>query len=50
MVLKRLFSACYAAAYDLFIAPAERAGFREQRRDLLAQARLPSRPHTLAGT
>jgi ubiquinone/menaquinone biosynthesis C-methylase UbiE len=38
VVLKRLFSWCYAATYDLFNGPAERAGLREQRRDLLAQA------------
>jgi ubiquinone/menaquinone biosynthesis C-methylase UbiE len=38
VVLKRLFLRCYAAAYDLFNGPAERAGLREQRRDLLAQA------------
>ena len=38
MVLKRLFLWCYAATYDLFNGPAERAGLREQRRDLLAQA------------
>jgi len=37
-VLKRLFLWCYAATYDLFNGPAERAGLREQRRDLLAQA------------
>jgi ubiquinone/menaquinone biosynthesis C-methylase UbiE len=38
VVLKRLFLRCYAATYDLFNGPAERAGLREQRRDLLAQA------------
>jgi ubiquinone/menaquinone biosynthesis C-methylase UbiE len=38
VVLKRLFLWCYAATYDLFNGPAERAGLREQRRDLLAQA------------
>jgi ubiquinone/menaquinone biosynthesis C-methylase UbiE len=37
-VLKRLFSWCYAATYDLFNAPAERAGLREQRHELLTQA------------
>jgi ubiquinone/menaquinone biosynthesis C-methylase UbiE len=37
-VLKRLFSWCYAATYDLFNGPAERAGLREQRQDLLTQA------------
>jgi ubiquinone/menaquinone biosynthesis C-methylase UbiE len=37
-VLNRLFSWCYAATYDLFNGPAERAGLREQRHDLLAQA------------
>jgi ubiquinone/menaquinone biosynthesis C-methylase UbiE len=37
-VLKRLFSWCYAATYDLFNGPAERAGLREQRHDLLTQA------------
>ena len=37
-MLKRLFLRCYAATYDLFIGPAERAGLRQQRRDLLAQA------------
>jgi ubiquinone/menaquinone biosynthesis C-methylase UbiE len=37
-MLKRLFSWCYAATYDLFNGPAERAGLREQRHDLLAQA------------
>jgi ubiquinone/menaquinone biosynthesis C-methylase UbiE len=37
-MLKSLFLRCYAATYDLFIGPAERAGLREQRRDLLAQA------------
>ncbi len=38
MVLKRLFLWCYAATYDLFNGPAERAGLREQRSDLLTQA------------
>jgi ubiquinone/menaquinone biosynthesis C-methylase UbiE len=37
-VLNRLFSWCYAATYDLFNGPAERAGLREQRHDLLAEA------------
>ncbi len=37
-MLKRLFSRLYAAAYDLFNGPAERAGLSEQRHDLLAQA------------
>jgi ubiquinone/menaquinone biosynthesis C-methylase UbiE len=37
-VLKRLFSWCYAGTYDLFNGPAERAGLREQRHDLLTQA------------
>ena len=37
-MLKRLFSWFYAAAYDLFNGPAERAGLREQRHALLAQA------------
>jgi ubiquinone/menaquinone biosynthesis C-methylase UbiE len=37
-VLKRLFLWCYAATYDLFNGPAERAGLREQRNDLLSQA------------
>ena len=37
-MLKRLFLRCYAATYDLFIGPAERAGLRQQRHDLLAQA------------
>jgi len=37
-VLKQLFSWCYAATYDLFNGPAERAGLREQRHDLLGQA------------
>lgn len=35
---KRLFQWCYAAMYDLFNEPAERAGLRQQRHDLLAQA------------
>jgi ubiquinone/menaquinone biosynthesis C-methylase UbiE len=38
VVLKRLFSWCYAGTYDLFNGPAERAGLREQRHDLLTQA------------
>jgi ubiquinone/menaquinone biosynthesis C-methylase UbiE len=38
VVLKPLFSWCYAATYDLFNGPAERAGLREQRQDLLTQA------------
>jgi ubiquinone/menaquinone biosynthesis C-methylase UbiE len=33
----RLFMWCFAATYDLFNQPAERAGLRQQRRDLLAQ-------------
>lgn len=37
-MLKRLFSWCYAGTYDLFNGPAERAGLREQRHDLLSQA------------
>lgn len=37
-MLKRLFSCCYAGTYDLFNGPAERAGLREQRHDLLTQA------------
>jgi ubiquinone/menaquinone biosynthesis C-methylase UbiE len=37
-MLQRLFLWFYAAMYDLFNGPAERAGLREQRRDLLAQA------------
>jgi ubiquinone/menaquinone biosynthesis C-methylase UbiE len=37
-VLRRLFSWCYAGTYDLFNGPAERAGLREQRHDLLTQA------------
>jgi ubiquinone/menaquinone biosynthesis C-methylase UbiE len=37
-MLKRLFSWFYAATYDLFNGPAERAGLRKQRHDLLAQA------------
>lgn len=37
-MLKRLFLWSYAAMYDLFNASAERAGLREQRHDLLAQA------------
>jgi ubiquinone/menaquinone biosynthesis C-methylase UbiE len=35
---KRLFQRCYAATYDLASGPAERAGLRQQRHDLLAQA------------
>jgi len=37
-MLRRLFSWLYAATYDLFNGPAERARLREQRHDLLAQA------------
>jgi ubiquinone/menaquinone biosynthesis C-methylase UbiE len=37
-MLKRLFLWCYVATYDLLIGPAERAGLRQQRHDLLAQA------------
>ena len=37
-MLKRLFLWSYAAMYDRFNASAERAGLREQRRDLIAQA------------
>jgi ubiquinone/menaquinone biosynthesis C-methylase UbiE len=37
-MLKRLFSRFYAAMYDLFNGPAERAGLRQERHDLLAQA------------
>ena len=37
-MLKRLFLWCYAATYDLISGPAERAGLRDQRHDLLAQA------------
>lgn len=37
-MLKRLFMWSYAALYDRFNASAERAGLREQRHDLLAQA------------
>jgi ubiquinone/menaquinone biosynthesis C-methylase UbiE len=37
-MLRRLFSWFYAATYDSFNGPAERAGLREQRHDLLAQA------------
>jgi ubiquinone/menaquinone biosynthesis C-methylase UbiE len=37
-MLTRLFLRCYAATYDLFIGPAERAGLRQQRHDLLAEA------------
>jgi ubiquinone/menaquinone biosynthesis C-methylase UbiE len=37
-MLKRLFLWCYVATYDLFIGPAERAGLRQQRHGLLAQA------------
>jgi ubiquinone/menaquinone biosynthesis C-methylase UbiE len=38
VMLTRLFLWCYAALYDVVSGPAERAGLREQRRDLLAQA------------
>jgi ubiquinone/menaquinone biosynthesis C-methylase UbiE len=34
----RLFLRLYAATYDLFNKPAERAGLRQQRHDLIAQA------------
>jgi len=37
-MLKRQFLWSYAAMYDMFNASAERAGLREQRHDLLAQA------------
>jgi ubiquinone/menaquinone biosynthesis C-methylase UbiE len=37
-MLKRLFRWLYAAMYDLLNGPAERAGLRGQRHDLLAQA------------
>jgi hypothetical protein len=37
-MLKRVFSWFYAATYDLLNGPAERAGLRQQRHDLLAQA------------
>jgi ubiquinone/menaquinone biosynthesis C-methylase UbiE len=37
-MLKRLFRWLYAAMYDLLNGPAERAGLREQRHNLLAQA------------
>jgi ubiquinone/menaquinone biosynthesis C-methylase UbiE len=37
-MLKRLFLRCYAAMYDLLNRPTERAGMRQQRHDLLAQA------------
>ena len=37
-MLKRLFLRCYAAMYDLLNGPTERAGLRQQRHDLLAQA------------
>jgi ubiquinone/menaquinone biosynthesis C-methylase UbiE len=37
-MLKRLFQRFYAATYDLISGPAERAGLRQQRHDLLAQA------------
>ena len=37
-MLKRLFLLCYAALYDRISGPAERAGLRERRHDLLAQA------------
>jgi ubiquinone/menaquinone biosynthesis C-methylase UbiE len=38
VMLKRQFLWSYAAMYDMFNASAERAGLREQRHDLLAQA------------
>jgi ubiquinone/menaquinone biosynthesis C-methylase UbiE len=38
VMLKRLLPGCYAALYDLLNGPAERAGLRQQRHDLLAQA------------
>ncbi len=37
-MLKRLSPRFYAAMYDLINRPAERAGLRQQRHDLLAQA------------
>ena len=37
-MLKRLFQRLYAAMYDLTNGPAEKAGLRQQRHDLLAQA------------
>ncbi len=37
-MLRRLFLWLYAALYDLFNGPGERAGLREQRHDLLTQA------------
>ena len=37
-MLKRIILRLYAATYDLFNGPAERARLREQRHDLLAQA------------
>jgi ubiquinone/menaquinone biosynthesis C-methylase UbiE len=37
-MLKRLFPRFYAATYDLINGPAERAGLRQQRHDLLALA------------
>jgi len=37
-MLKHLFQRFYAATYDLISGPAERAGLRQQRHDLLAQA------------
>jgi ubiquinone/menaquinone biosynthesis C-methylase UbiE len=37
-MLKRLFPRCYAAMYDLVNGAGERAGLRQQRHDLLAQA------------
>jgi ubiquinone/menaquinone biosynthesis C-methylase UbiE len=37
-MLKHLFLWCYVATYDLFIGPAERAGLRQQRHDLLCRA------------
>src|SRR5580692_6303770 len=37
-MLERLFLRAYAAMYDVVNGPAERAGLRQQRHDLLAQA------------
>jgi ubiquinone/menaquinone biosynthesis C-methylase UbiE len=37
-MVNRPFLWCYAAMYDLFNGPAERAGLRQQRHDLLTQA------------
>src|SRR5580692_12305563 len=37
-MLERVFLRAYAAMYDLLNGPAERAGLRQQRHDLLAQA------------